>query len=148
MNHESVREHCLAMPFVTEVVRWGGNLLFKVGGKMFAILDLDAERLSVKCSHESYAELVEREDVVPASHNMWRHQWVTLESLSALPDRECRDVLAAAYTIVRAGLPRRIRAELDAGRQAAIPPWEPKPRRSAAQRPRRGRSTRGVTPKR
>jgi predicted DNA-binding protein (MmcQ/YjbR family) len=137
MNHESVREHCLGLPFVTEVVRWGGNLLFKVGGKMFAILDLDAERLSVKCSHDTYAELVEREDIVPASHNMWRHQWVTLESLSALPGRECRDVLTAAYEIVRAGLPRAIRAELDAGRQASIKPWVPKSRRPAGRRPTR-----------
>ncbi len=137
MNHESVRDHCLALPFVTEVVRWGGNLLFKVGGRMFVILDLDAERLSVKCSHDTYADLVEREDIVPASHNMWRHQWVTLESLSALPDRECRAVLTAAYEIVRSGLPRSIRAELDAGRQAAIKPWVPKPRRAAARRPAR-----------
>ena len=134
MNHESVREHCLALPFVTEIVRWGENLLFKVGGKMFAILDLEAERCSVKCSHEAYAELVEREDVVPASHNMWRNQWVTIEALSALPDREFRALLTAAYEIVRAGLPREIRAELDAGRPAAIKPWVPKARRSAARR--------------
>jgi predicted DNA-binding protein (MmcQ/YjbR family) len=137
MNHESVRDHCLALPFVTEVVRWGGNLLFKVGGKMFAILDLDAERLSVKCSHDTYAELVERESIVPASHNMWRHQWVTMESLSALPDSECRALLTAAYEIVRAGLPRKIRAELDAGRQAATKPWVPRSRRSALKGPRR-----------
>ncbi|MDO8835863.1 MAG: MmcQ/YjbR family DNA-binding protein [Vicinamibacterales bacterium] len=134
MNHESVREHCLALPFVTEIVRWGENLLFKVGGKMFAILDLEAERCSVKCSHEAYAELVEREDIVPASHNMWRNQWVRIESLSALPDREFRALLTAAYGIVRAGLPRKIRAELDAGRPAAIKPWVPRPRRSAARR--------------
>ena len=132
MNHESVREHCLALPFVTEIVRWGENLLFKVGGKMFAILDLEAERCSVKCSHEAYAELVEHDDIFPASHNMWRHQWVTMESLSALPDRECRALLTAAYEIVRAGLPRTVRAELDAGRPAAIKPWVPRSRRPAA----------------
>lgn len=132
MNHESIREHCLALPFVTEIVRWGENLLFKVGGKMFVILDLEAERCSVKCTHDTYAELVELEDITPASHNMWRHQWVTMASLSAVPDREFRALLTAAYEIVRASLPKKIRAELDAGRPAEIKPWTPKRRTSTA----------------
>jgi predicted DNA-binding protein (MmcQ/YjbR family) len=126
MNHDTIRDHCLAMPFVTEIVRWGDNLLFKVGGKMFAILALDGTHCSVKCSHETYAELVEQPDVVPTSHNMWRQQWVTLETMDALPDREFRALLTNAYEIVRAGLPAKIRAELDAGRSAEIKPWQPK----------------------
>jgi hypothetical protein len=41
MTNESIRDHCLGLPHVTEVVQWEQHLLFKVGGKMFAIVDLD-----------------------------------------------------------------------------------------------------------
>lgn len=114
MTNDAIREHCLSLAHATEVVRWGDHLLFKVGGKMFAIIELDGHRCSLKCTLEQYAELVEMEDIVPSGHNMWKHQWVTLEALSALPDREFRDLLTASYDIVRAGLPKKVRAALDA----------------------------------
>jgi predicted DNA-binding protein (MmcQ/YjbR family) len=126
VNHETIRDHCLGLPHVSEIVRWGDNLLFKVGGKMFAMIALDGEHCSLKCSHETFAELVDMADIVPTSHNMWKHQWVTMESLTAVPDREFRALLTAAYEIVRAGLPKRIRAELEAGRNAEVKSWTPK----------------------
>lgn len=114
MNNDSIRTHCLSLPHVTEVVRWGEHLLFKVGGKMFAIIDLDGHSCSVKCPPETYAELVEMEDIVPSSHNMWKHGWVTLETLSAVPDVRFRALLTGSYDLVRAGLPKGVRADLDA----------------------------------
>ena len=115
MTNDSIREHCLSLEHATEVVQWGDHLLFKVGGKMFAMIDLDGHRCSMRCSPERYAELVEMEDIVPSSHNMWKYHWVTLEALDALPDRELRDALTAAYQLVRAKLPARVRAALDGG---------------------------------
>ena len=134
MTNESIRAHCLSLPHVTEVVRWEGHLLFKVGGKMFAMIDLAGHSCSLKCAPEQYAELVEVADVVPTSHNMWKYGWVTTETLSAVPDREFRDLLTAAYELVRAGLPKRVRDDLDAGRSPKIAEWTPK-RRSRKSRP-------------
>ena len=37
MNLEKVRRICLAFPGATEQVQWGADLVFKVGGKMFAV---------------------------------------------------------------------------------------------------------------
>jgi predicted DNA-binding protein (MmcQ/YjbR family) len=128
MTNESIREHCLGLPHVTEIVQWEDHLLFKVGGKMFAIIALDGHSCSLRCSPEQYAELVELADVVPASHNMWKYHWVTTETLTALPDREFRAFLTASYRIVRAGLPAKVRAELDAGRNAEVAPRTSKKR--------------------
>jgi predicted DNA-binding protein (MmcQ/YjbR family) len=114
MNNDSIRTHCLSLPHVTEVVRWGEHLLFKVGGKMFAIIDLDGHSCSLKCTPETYAELVEMEDIVPSSHNMWKHGWVTLDTLSAVPDVRFRELLSGSYELVRSGLPKAVRAALDA----------------------------------
>lgn len=118
MNHESIRDHCLSLPHATEIVRWGGHLLFKVGGRMFAIVDLDGRNCSFKCTPEAYAELVEMPDILPASHNMWKQQWVTAETLDALPDREFRVFLTESYGLVRDRLSKKERAALDAAPSA------------------------------
>lgn len=122
MTNETIREHCLALPHATEIVQWEDHLLFKVGGKMFAIIALDGHSCNLRCTPEKYAELVEVADIVPSSHNMWKYNWVTTETLTALPDREFRKLLTASYQIVRATLPKKIQAELQAGRAAAMAP--------------------------
>ncbi len=120
MTNDSIREFCLSLPHTTETVQWGDHLLFKVGGKMFAIIELDGHSCAFKCTPETYAELVEVEDIVPSSHNMWKYHWVTTETLTCLPDRQFKDLLVSSYELVRAGLPRRVRTELD-GVQTAKP---------------------------
>jgi predicted DNA-binding protein (MmcQ/YjbR family) len=114
MTNDVIRDHCLSLPHVTEVERWGGHLLFKVGGKMFAMIELDGHSCAFRCTLENYAELVEMEDIVPTSHNMWKYQWVTTETTSALPDPRFRELLTESYHLVRASLPQKLRAELDA----------------------------------
>ncbi len=114
MTNDAIRDHCLSLPHVTEVVRWGDHLLFKVGGKMFAIIEIDGHSCTFKCTPDTYADLVEMQEIVPASHNMWKQQWVTTETLTALPETEFRELLAESYRLVRAGLPKKLQAELDA----------------------------------
>jgi predicted DNA-binding protein (MmcQ/YjbR family) len=130
MTNEAIRSFCLALPHTTEIVQWESHLLFKVGGKMFAMIDLDGHSCSLRCDPEKYAELVEMPDIVPTSHNMWKYQWVTMETLSAVTDVEFRDLLTAAYHIVRATLPKGVQAALDAGAK-------PKPARAKTKRPSR-----------
>lgn len=128
MTNEGIREFCLAMPGVTEVVQWESHLLFKVGGKMFAMIDLDGHSCWLRCDPEKYAELIELEDIAPASHNMWKYHWVAMETLSAVPDRELRELLTGSYEIVKAGLSRKARAALPAATTAAKPRRATKPK--------------------
>ena len=68
MNLDWLRELCLSFPGVTEQIQWGNDLLFKVGGKMFAAAPLEPAPvcLSFKASPENFAELTERPHIIPA----------------------------------------------------------------------------------
>ena len=41
MDAEWLRRLCLSFPGTTEQIQWGYDLLFKVGGKMFAVTPLE-----------------------------------------------------------------------------------------------------------
>lgn len=114
MDLESIRTYCLSLPHVTERVQWGNDLLFSIGGKMFAVAGLDAKyptKLSFKCTPEKFAELVELKGVIPAPY-VARYHWVALEDLDALSQRELKSLLKIAYQLVRDKLPRKVQAQL------------------------------------
>src|SRR4029453_13095978 len=112
---ESVREYCLSFPHATERVQWGNDLLFCIGGKMFAVAALEAShgvQLSFKCTPENFAELVEGEGIIPAPY-MARHHWVGLERFDSLSDRELKPLLTNAYQLTLEKLPKKLRAQLE-----------------------------------
>ena len=114
MDIEQVQALCLSFPHVTEVVLWGNDLVFKIGGKMFAVTGLDPASdhcLSFKCTPEEFAELVERDGIVPAPY-VARYHWVALQRFSALSDRELTSLLRDAYDLVLAKLPKKVKAKL------------------------------------
>ncbi len=120
MDIESVRKFCLSLPRVTEDVQWESDLLFRIGNKMFAVLALDAatdHRMSFKCTPEVFAELTEREGIVPAPY-VARYHWVALERFDALPERELKELLKNAYRLILEKLPRKSRAKLE----SPVPP--------------------------
>ena len=114
MHAEELRKHCLSFPGATEHEIWGNDLTFKVGNKMFAhtVLEVAHVWLSFKASDEKFAELVERQDVIPAPY-LARAKWVALESREAIPAGELRELLREAYDLVVAKLPRRTQAGLN-----------------------------------
>ena len=113
MTLERVRARCRSFPGVTEDIKWDGDLVFSVGGKMFTVVMLDPpHRLSFKCDPEQFAELVERDGIIPAPY-LARAKWVSIEQPAEAPDwREVTEWLGHAYDLVRAGLPRKVRLEL------------------------------------
>jgi predicted DNA-binding protein (MmcQ/YjbR family) len=109
MNLQSIREHCLSLPNATEQIQWGKDLVFKVGGKMFCVATTEPVRppkvaLSFKCDDETFAELVERDGVIPAPY-MAQHKWVAPEQFDTLGDAELRKLIERAYEIVSSKLP-------------------------------------------
>jgi predicted DNA-binding protein (MmcQ/YjbR family) len=65
MNIDEIRKYCLQFPETTENMQWGDDLCFKIRGKIFAIVSLTSipQKLCFKCTPESFAELIEREDI-------------------------------------------------------------------------------------
>jgi predicted DNA-binding protein (MmcQ/YjbR family) len=113
MSIDWIRAHCMALPHTTEHVLWGDDLVFKIGGKMYAGMPLSPERirLSFKCTPEEFAELVERPNIIPAPYAARAH-WVALETPDALPRAEIRRLLNLSYQLVFAKLTKKAQAEL------------------------------------
>src|SRR6266852_19323 len=111
MNLERVRTLCLSLPHTTEQVQWGDNLVFKIGGKIYAIeATVPAGRvLSFKCTLEEFVELTERPGIFQAPY-FAKMQWVALESFDALTDSEIRRLVTKSYELVVAKLPKKARA--------------------------------------
>ena len=99
MNVDSIRAYCLSFPNATEKLQWEDNLCFKIGGKIFAMLGLDNLRLCFKCTPETFAELIEREDIRPAPY-VGRYKWVLLERLDAVPDSELQELIRQSHDMV------------------------------------------------
>ena len=132
MDIDWLRKICLAFHGVTEQIQWGNDLLFKVGGKMFAIAPLEPAPvcLSFKCSDESFAELTERPKIIPAPY-LARAKWVGLESPDAMTRGELSELLRTSYELVFAKLAKRAQEEL----------------KSADSRPKRKRGRKTATEK-
>jgi predicted DNA-binding protein (MmcQ/YjbR family) len=115
MMVEWVRRYCLGLPHTTESVQWGEHLVFKIGGKIYAIAALEpgGNRLSFKCSPEDFAELCERENAIPAPY-LARAQWVALETEDAIGVTEVKRLLRGAYALVFAKLPKKTQAKFGA----------------------------------
>jgi predicted DNA-binding protein (MmcQ/YjbR family) len=105
VNIDSIREYCLSFPHATEKLQWGDALCFKVKGKMFAVLGLDNPRLTFKCTSETFAEVIEREDVHPAPY-VGRYKWVMLDRLDAVRWGELQGLIGRSYEMVAAKVPK------------------------------------------
>jgi predicted DNA-binding protein (MmcQ/YjbR family) len=129
MDVESVRAFLLSLPDVAETMQWGDNLVFwvgdkTIGGKMFALVSLTPDRgvMSFAAGPEGFAELVERDGIVPAPY-LARAHWVAVERWSTIPAAELKDLLRHARELIYEKLPNRTKEAL------AMKPAERKKRR-------------------
>ncbi len=120
MNVDRLREICLSFPGAAEQIQWGSDLLFKVGGKMFAVTPLEPAPvcLSFKTSPGNFAELTERPNIIPAPY-LVRAQWVALQTRDALPAEELARLLRDSYDMVFAKLPKKTRDAVFSAKPAA-----------------------------
>ena len=113
MDIEQIRELCLSFPGATEQMQWGDDLVFKVCGKMFAVLPLEPARvwLTIKADPQEFVELVERPGIIPAPY-LARAKWIALESRDAVTQMEVSAWLRKSYDLVAEKLPRAQREKL------------------------------------
>ena len=136
MDPEWLRKLCLSFPGTTEQIQWGNDLLFKVGGKMYAVTPLEPAPvcLSFKASPENFAELTERPNIIPAPY-LARAQWVALETRDAVDREELARLVRESYEMVLARLPNKVRKAIANGgspgarilttRKKKVPPKKP-----------------------
>lgn len=112
MDLDTLRQICLTHPGATEEIQWGEHLLFKVGGKMFRITDLnDANNTSFKVADEDFEELSASGTFIPAPH-LQRAKWVKVIAPNFLKLTDWKERIAISYMLVKAKLPKKIQATL------------------------------------
>ena len=115
MNLEEIREYCIGKPAVTEGFPFNDTaLVFKVAGKMFAMLDLseNSRGISLKCDPELAIELRARfPEVTPAWHFNKQH-WNGVRIDGAISDEQLKEWIDHSYQIVVESLPKSKRQGL------------------------------------
>ena len=103
MNIEEFRDYCLTKSGATEGTPFGEEtLVFKVGGKIFAIASLDdvPARVNLKCDPERALDLRDRYEEVQPGYHMNKKHWNTIELGGRLPDTELRALIDHSYELV------------------------------------------------
>jgi len=115
VNYKDVEKHCMAMRGVTRHQPWGDSRVFKVGGKMFAMIAYDDDRkphgLWFKAGDASFAILTKLKGIEPCPY-LARAKWVATDGLKPLPAKELRAYLTRAHALVGQKLPKKKRIEL------------------------------------
>jgi predicted DNA-binding protein (MmcQ/YjbR family) len=113
MNVEDIQEICKALPAVTEDIKWGNDLVFSVGGKMFCVTGLNQmpTSASFKVTDEEFEEMCERDGFKPAPY-VAKYKWVWIDDISKMKKAEWKKYLRQSYTLVKEKLPGKVKKEL------------------------------------
>ncbi len=115
MYADDVREVLLSKAHVSEETPFGpGVLVYKVGGKMFALLTIEEVpvRMNLKCDPERALELRDRyESIIPGYHMNKKH-WNTLLLDQSLAENLTRELIDHSYELVFAALPKKVKSRL------------------------------------
>lgn len=116
MDSTELRDRCLSFTGAEETFPFGPETsVFKVGGKMFALSQLEAEslRVSLKCEPQLAESLrAAHAAVIPGYHLNKRH-WNTVIVDGSLPDEAIRDMIEDSYDLVVSKLPRERRRAIE-----------------------------------
>ncbi len=112
MNAEELRDFCLSLPHVTEDVKWGNDLCFLIGDKMFCVTGLEGPfGASFKVTDEEFEELVERDGLIPAPY-LARYKWVFTDKGDSLTHEEWTRYISQSYNLVKSKLPKNVLSKL------------------------------------
>jgi predicted DNA-binding protein (MmcQ/YjbR family) len=109
MDKHELKAACLELPGAVEEFPFGDEVsVFKVGGKMFALCDLDGRplQLSVKCDPELAVQLRAAHPAIAPGYHLNKRHWNTITLDGSLADQMVTDLLGDSYDLVVASLPK------------------------------------------
>src|SRR5438046_9914559 len=110
MTHDEIRTGCAAKRGAVETYPFGPNTaVYKVGGKMFALIPRDAEppHVSLKCDPEWSEVLRNAYAAVSPGYHLNKRHWNTIVLDGSVPDDEVEEPVARSYERVVGSLPKR-----------------------------------------
>jgi predicted DNA-binding protein (MmcQ/YjbR family) len=118
MNLETYYEYCLSKKGVTEHFPFDEDtLVFKVGGKMFALSSLSQwekgqPSVNLKCDPERAEELrAEYDDIQPGFH-MSKTHWNTIAVNESVSDNLIKELIDHSYELVFKSLTKKLQNEI------------------------------------
>ena len=112
MDLETLRDYCNSLPHVTEDVKWGHDLCFLIGGKMFCVTGFNAPlRVSLKVNDEEFEELSSRSGIIPAPY-LARYKWIYIQQESVFTTKDWKNYINQSYELVKNKLPLKIKKQL------------------------------------
>jgi len=108
MNIEELREYCISKKGVSEGFPFDEvTLVFKVGGKMFALTNLDGEpSVNLKCDPERAIELREHFSSIIPGYHMNKVHWNTIFMNGAISDPLLKELVDHSYLLILDSLPK------------------------------------------
>jgi predicted DNA-binding protein (MmcQ/YjbR family) len=115
MNIEEIREFCIGKKGVTEGFPFDDTtLVFKVQGKIFALLILSGEsRINLKCEPEKAIELREQHEFIIPGYHMSKKHWNTIDLIECNSDKLLIELINHSHSLVVQSLTRKLRNELE-----------------------------------
>ena len=118
MNLETFYEYCLSKKGVTEHFPFDNvTLVFKVGGKMFALSSLiqwenGTPKVNLKCNPEYAQELRAQYDAIQPAFHMSKVHWNTIEINSEVTGVFVKELIDHSYDLVFRSLTKKIQNEI------------------------------------
>jgi predicted DNA-binding protein (MmcQ/YjbR family) len=109
MDLAEFREYCLSKDGADEGTPFGPDVLvFKVGGKMFALATLNEvpTTVNLKCDPDLALDLRDRYEQVRPGYHMNKKHWNTVEIKRGIPAVELQRMIDHSYELVVEGLPK------------------------------------------
>lgn len=115
MNPEDVYVMCMSFPHAVDTLPFDDStLVFKVGGKMFALYPLENPHLlMVKCDPIRAVELRELYPEINAAWHLNKKHWNQIDISGSLPSSLIREMVAHSYSLVVAKLPRKTKDQFN-----------------------------------
>ena len=114
MNIEVFRDYCLSKKGVTESFPFDNKtLVFKVGGKMFALADVEEFSFAnLKCTPEKAIELRETYTGIKPGYHMNKTHWNSIMVNEDVPSNLFLELVDLSYVLIVESLPKKLRDEL------------------------------------
>lgn len=113
MNVEDIQAICNKLSHVTQDIKWGHDLVFSIGGKMFCVVGLDQTptTASFKVTDEEFEDMCNRPGFKPAPY-VAKYKWVYIDDVNKMKISDWKQYLERSYELVKAKLPAKLKKQL------------------------------------
>ena len=113
MTIEDIQAICHGMNGVTEDIKWGHDLAFSIGGKMFCVVGLadTPTTASFKVTDDEFEELSQQPGFKPAPY-VAKYKWVFIEDINKMNKTKWKHYLKQSYELVADKLPAKLKKQL------------------------------------